>query len=355
MGSKTTVEKNLNSSNKIVVDVDTDQLNETITNVIVSSAQEITKKIINESNVGNIITIENVVTNGDFEIGPINMTIDSAVSIQAFTENKIDNTFISKFTQSIKDSIANSLQGTVGQDVIDKFKNNVTTSSDVLPALTSSDTKATLNIDSKLATRISTLITDCFTDCFESDARQILNESISNKIVTENRLTIRNIVVNGKFRFAGANLSIASNVIFKVVSKSQLSNLVIHEIGNSLNNIVDIKSSQNANTKLDEEFDNSVKNSTSIKGLTDMVKSILALPTNLTITIVFGVVAVVAIIGVVIVFVTKYLFGSPEAVQALAGVAGKFAGKGDDENTLDIVKNMLNSNSIIQDPTLLIS
>ncbi len=352
--SSSTINKSTLVNNKIDVNVDLDQVNQTATTTIVKTAQEISKSISVKIDNENSIKFKDIVTAGDLYIGPINMKIDSVILTSAFSDSSFDSIFMKNFKQDLANDMSGAIAGTYSNDIVDKFKNNVTSNADVIPQTTKSEINGKTVIDTKVASNISSLMLNCFTDCFESDTKQILKEEILFQVKNSNELSFKNIVVGGTATIAGASLSISSNVIFKVVSRTKLANLIVHEIGNSINNIVNIKETQNAGTAVQDEIDAKAEGTSGIKGLTDIFTSLFSMPVKLLAVLMVGFVCIFGIAAAVIIFGMKYLFGSPEALSAVASAVTR--GLGDLEknrSTFDYIQNLIDNNSLIQSSSLL--
>jgi hypothetical protein len=319
MGANATKNENIiDTSSLSKFNIDLAKQTKIIINTVNKVSQEITSKNTFNSNTNATITISNSNIDGSLNITNTTLSANSIVDISIFNTSNFTNELDKSLTQQFEDTLKDQFNSVLTPETINKV---ISESGLKVDSSLGVSVNSNISKNEKYSEVISSFI-DKSKNNFKNTASNKLSQSLKTQITesfnTSASILINNVNISNNLNIDMVNLAAVSKVTSNIVIKSGLVSTFIEDVKNSLSNVANISSSNEDSSKVSTESDLLSSTTTNADGIIKGLQTFFAMPVNLLSVLVFGIVAVIAILGVVIVLIIKYLTTSPESLNIIA-------------------------------------
>ena len=316
------------------------------TKIFINTVNKVSQNISSTTSLNQIssatISINNTNISGSLNIKDTNLSVNSIVDVNVFNYTDFTNDLSTMLTQQFEETLINQLNNKLTPETIKKLAQNYSTGIDSLPTLT---VNTNISQDASYKNLISNFIDKSTTAFKTNNANEISNE-ISNKIQdsfkSDSSILINNVNIGGDVNIEVVNLTVVSKLTSNIVIKNSLISEFINNVENQFKNIATITTSNEDSSKVSTEEDIKSSTTSSLDGVIKGLQALFAMPVNLLAILVFGIVAIISVLGVVFVLTIKYLISSPESIQLINSAINKIPGKGTIEKEQTLSDNYLN-------------
>lgn len=320
--SSTKAKTNVNSQQKLVIEMDNRIINNICTDVCTSVQQKLTESTYNLTTNQTGIFINNTAIGGNLNINNVNINSNNVIDINIMQQLEFKTQLINNISTEIASYTQSVLEQTITSGVKDLIEAKANTNADTGIAISVSDTAQTYTIKSEYLAEITSVMENFIKNSVRNQLQNDIDSKTIVETINQSGIFLDNVSIGGNLTINGGNITSVNKINATIIKKLKITTSIVNSVESASQGTIVVEEIVDSLNNIASESAIAPTTSGSMNGIMNTFAKALSIPEKLFGIVVGGIVLIVAILGYTIVQVARAIF-QPDVLKSIEGLVPK--------------------------------